>query len=188
MFMKHGLKGLTMDAIASDLGMSKKTIYQYVDNKSELILVTLKDYLDDEHQNLDLILKRSENSIDELVQMMQYFLKVLQEFTSTALDDMQKYYPESWTAYNDYRYNFMLGRMKRNLTNGIEQGFYRNCLNPDIIARIYIGNAEMLADQQLFPANKFTYIDIFREFLNYHLRGIVSEKGLKYMEEHNLFK
>ena len=78
--------------------------------------------------------------------------------------------------------------MKENLQNGIKQGYYRNDLDADIIARLYVAGVEMLVHQELFPAIKFSFVNIFREFLEYHLRGIVSAQGLKYMEEHNLFK
>jgi AcrR family transcriptional regulator len=186
--MKHGLKSLTMDDIARELGMSKKTIYQVVDNKSDLIKLALQDYLDEERENLLLIQRRSDNSVDELIQMMEYFLTAVRDFNATSLNEMQKYYPESWDIYNDYRYNFILGRMRENLQNGISQGYYREGLNADIISRLYVAGVEMLVHQELFPVTKFSFVDIFREYLSYHLQGIVSAKGLKYMEEHNLFK
>ena len=103
LFMKHGLKSLTMDDIARELGMSKKTIYQVVDNKSDLIKLALKDYLDEERRNLDIIMQRADNSVEELIQIMEYFLESVQDLDVSALNEMQKYYPESWDIYNDYR-------------------------------------------------------------------------------------
>ncbi len=188
LFMKHGLKALTMDDIARELGMSKKTIYQVVDNKSDLIKLALQDYLNEERENLLLIQQRSDNSVDELIQMMEFFLVAVRDLNASSLNEMQKYYPEAWDIYNDYRYNFILGRMRENLQNGITQGYYRNDLDADIISRLYVAGVEMLVHQELFPAAKFSFVNIFREFLSYHLRGIVSARGLKYMEEHNLFK
>lgn len=186
LFMKHGLKSLTMDDIARELGMSKKTIYQVVDNKSDLIRICLKDYLDEERRNLDLILGKAENSVDELIHIMEYFLAAVRDLNSNTLNELQKYYPESWDIYNDYRYNFVLARMRENLQTGIKQGFYRKDMNADIMSRLYVAGVQVLTHEDLFPPHKYAFVNTFREFLNYYLRGIVSEKGLKYMHEHNL--
>ncbi|MDB5284174.1 MAG: TetR/AcrR family transcriptional regulator [Bacteroidota bacterium] len=186
--MKHGIKTLTMDEIAKGLGMSKKTIYQFVDNKSELVKLTLSDYLDEERSQLEIILKNSSNSVEEMIKMIEYFLQVLGEFNATALYDLQMYYPETWDMFNDYRFNFMLGCINDNLQNGVKQGYYRKDLKTEIIAKIYILGVETLFNQDLFPAKQFAFLNIYREYLNYHLRGIVSAKGLKYIEQHNLFK
>ena len=112
LFMKNGVKSLTMDEIAKEMGMSKKTIYQFVDNKSELINLTMKDFLDQERNLMDAILKNSANSVDEMISMIDYFLQVVREFNAATLHDVQKYYPETWKMYNEYRFNFMLGLIK----------------------------------------------------------------------------
>lgn len=186
--MRNGIKNLTMDQIAKDLGMSKKTIYQFVENKSELVQLTLQNYLEEERGQMENVLKNPANSVDEMIKMIAYLLGVLQGFQASAMTDLQKYYPEAWRMYDDYRTNFMLGRIKDNLSSGVTQGYYRNDLNTDIIARIYVLAIELLINQELFPASEYEFSKIYSEFLNYHLRGIVSLKGLNYLEEHNLFK
>jgi AcrR family transcriptional regulator len=188
LFMKYGLKNLTMDDIAKELGMSKKTIYQFVENKAGLIKLTLEDYLDEEKECMAGILKNAKNSIDEIVQLIGYLSQALREFNASSMYDMQKYYPESWDMYTDYRYNFLLARIKTNLENGIKEGYYRKELNTDIISKIYVFSIEIIRNQELFPAGSYAFINSYLEFQNYHLRGIVSPKGLKYLEEQNLFR
>ena len=177
-----------MDDVAKELGMSKKTIYQFVENKAELVKLTMQYYLGEERTQLEAILKTSKNSVDELIEMVAYFFNQVREFNPSALNDLQKYYPETWGIYNEYRFHFMLGLLTKNLENGVKQGVYRNDLNADVIARLYIGNVEVLINQELFPSKKYVFSDTYKEYLNYHLRGIVSTKGLKYLEQHNLFK
>jgi len=188
LFMKHGVKSLTMDEIAKQMGMSKKTIYQFVNNKSDLINLTMKEYLEDERKLMEVILKKSGNSIDEMIAMIEYWLQIVREFNATTLYDVQRYYPETWKMYNDYRFNFMLGLIKVNLQNGVKEGYYREDMDSDIISKIYILATEILLNQDLFPTKKYAFLTVYREFLGYHLRGIVSSKGLKYLNEHNLFK
>ena len=188
LFMKNGVKSLTMDEIAKEMGMSKKTIYQFVDNKSELINLTMKDFLDQERNLMDAILKNSANSVDEMISMIDYFLQVVREFNAATLHDVQKYYPETWKMYNEYRFNFMLGLIKENLNSGVKEGYYRDNMDTDIIAKVYILAVEILLNQEMFPTKQYSFLSIYREFVSYHLRGIVSAKGLKYLEGHNLFK
>ncbi len=188
LFKKYGIRNLTMDDVAKELGMSKKTIYRFVENKAELVKLTLQNYLDAERKQLEAMLKPAENSVDEMIHMIAYFFNQVSDFNPSALTDMQKYYPETWDIYNKYRFHFMLNRIEENLKNGVKQGVYRNDLDADIISKIYIGGIDMLVNQDLFPAKRYVYIEIYKQYLNYHLRGIVSPKGLKYLEQHNLFK
>ena|SRR5579863_3231320 len=186
LFMKFGMKNLTMDEIAKEMGMSKKTIYQYVENKSELVKLTLQDYLAEERQQVEDILRNSSNSVEQMIKMIEYLLQVVREFNTSAIYDLQKYYPEAWNIYNEYRFNYMRACINDNLRNGVKQGYYRKDLDTDIISRIYVMGVEILKNQDLFPMQEYMFFNIYREFLNYHLRGIVSLKGLKYLEEHNL--
>ncbi len=177
-----------MDDIARELGISKKTIYCFVENKAELVKLTMQNYLNQEREQLEAILKSSKNSVDEMIQMASYFFNQVREFNPSALNDLHKYYPETWAIYNEYRFHFILGMITRNLESGIKQGLYRDDLNADVIAKIYIASVDVLINQQLFPSKKYVFIDTYKEYLNYHLRGIVSTQGLKYLEQHNLFK
>ena len=188
LFLKHGVKSLTMDEIAKEMGMSKKTIYQFVENKGELVNLTMQDFLNQERQLMEIILKNSTNSVDEMISMIEYWLQVVREFNANTLNEIQKYYPEAWKLYNEYRFNFMLGLIKGNLEHGVKEGYYRDNLDTDIISKIYILAVEVLLNQALFPTKQYTYLNIYREFLSYHLRGIVSTEGLKYLEGHNLFR
>lgn len=188
MFKKYGVKSYTMDDVARELGMSKKTIYQFVQNKAELVRLTMQTYLENEQNQLEGILKVSKDSVDEMIQMVAYFYNQIRDFNPSALNDLQKYYPETWDIYNNYRFHFMLDMITRNIRSGIKQGLYRSDLNAEIIARIYIANIDVLINQEIFPSKDYAYVDTYKEYLNYHLRGIVSAKGLKYLEQHNLFK
>lgn len=188
LFKKFGVKALTLDAVARQLGMSKKTIYQLVANKSELVKLSMKFYLQHEREHLESIIKPSKNSVEELIEIVSYFYHQVHEFNVATLIDLQKYYPETWDMYTEYRYHYVLGKIVANLENGVAQGVYRKDLDTDIVARIYIGSFELLSNQDMFPSQKYVFVDTYREYLKYHLRGIASVKGLKLIEQHNLFK
>ena len=186
--MRHGVKSLTMDDIARELGMSKKTIYQYVDNKSELVQLTLEGYLNEERDSVTRMVSEARNSVDCIIVLVSYFLNQTREFNPYVLNDLQRYYPASWNVLNEYRYNYFKNIIAKNIEEGIKEGLYRPDLDADVISKIYIKGFEILLDQELFPQKDYVFVSVYKEFLNYHLRGIVSQKGLKLLEEHNIFK
>lgn len=188
MFMRSGVKSMTMDDIARELGMSKKTIYQFVGNKAELVNKVLNEYLSEERKQVETILSKSANAVDGMINMVEYLLNVLHDFNPASLNDLQKYYPEAWKIYDEYRYQYVVTRIRENLDNGVKQGVYRADMDADIIARIYVRGIDMILDQQMFPQKRYSFFNLYKEFLKYHLRGIVSPKGLKILEQHSVFK
>ncbi len=74
LFIKYGLKNLTMDEIARELGMSKKTIYQYCENKAELIEKSMRAHIKKEECDLVLIEGKAKNAIDETLLMFEYIM------------------------------------------------------------------------------------------------------------------
>ena len=143
-----------MDDVAKELGMSKKTIYHFVENKAELVQLTMQSYLGEERKQLEEILKSSKNSIDEMIKMISNFSNQVREFNPPVLSDLQKYYPETWNTYNEYRLDFMLNRIAQNLNKSVRQGMYRNDLNTDVISRIYIAGIDILTNQDLTTPKK----------------------------------
>ena len=188
LFMKFGIKSLTMDDIARELCISKKTIYQSVDNKAELVEKVIQNYLEEEGTDLDTIYSKSGNAVEEIIAIIDYFINRMREFNSTAVYDMKKHYPAAWELYNRYRFDSALRRVTENLQRGVSEGSYRPDINADAIARIYIGGIDNLLNPEYFPVGEYQFLEIYKEYLNYHLRGIVTLNGLKILEANNLFK
>jgi len=188
LFLRYGVKNLTMDDIARELGMSKKTIYQYVTNKSDLVKKVMQAHLDKEIAVIAEVGKNAKNAIDENVRMLTYMSKELQTFNSSVFFELQKYYPDSYDLFNEYREKVSLPHILRNLERGIEEGMYREDIDPEIVARIYVYALDILIDQQRFPAKKYHFFNLYKEFVNYHLAGILTAKGAKYLEQSKLLK
>lgn len=188
LFLRYGVKNLTMDDIARELGMSKKTIYLYVSNKADLVKKVMQAHLDREIAFIEEIGKNATNAIEENVRLLTYMSKELQSFNSSVFFELQKYYPESYDLFNVYREKVSLPHILRNLERGISEGLYRDNLDPTIVARIYVYALDILIDQQRFPAKKFNFYTLYMEFVQYHLSGILTPKGTKYLEQSKLLK
>ncbi len=168
-----------MDMIAKSLAMSKKTIYVMVRDKSHLVAEVIERYIQSELQTLDEIHKQAENPLHELVLIIKRALEQTEGFNPETLFDMQKYYPESFQLFTHHRNTFLYKRLAENLEKGTLEGFYRSDFNKEVIAKIYIGMLKVLVDQSLFPSAKYPFVEILKEYLDYHLRAIVTQKGLE---------
>jgi AcrR family transcriptional regulator len=188
LFLRYGLKNLTMDEIARQLGMSKKTIYLYVANKSDLVQKVMQAHLDKEDIFIKEVQKNSKNALEENIRMMTFMCEDLQGFNAVVFFELQKYYPVSYALFNEHREKVALRRILNNLKTGIKEGLYRKDLDVEIVSRIFISALDILIDQQRFPSKKYNFLVLYKEFVNYHLGGILTQKGQTFLEQSKLLK
>lgn len=184
LFMRYGIKSVTMDDIARHLGMSKKTIYQHVNNKADLINKIMRVDMEEEQQVILTIQKETNNAIEEMVRLSIHVGEKLQQINPSAVYDLKKYYPKGWELMRSIRHENMYVIIKENMRMGIEQGIYRDDLNVELFARFYVGQTELIFDRDLFPFSEYNHSNTYTEFIKYHMRGIVSTKGYALLEEY----
>ena len=187
MFMRYGIRSVTMDDLARDLGVSKKTLYQHIENKEDLIRQVFEYDIETERQLVERLKKTAPNAIEEVLGIAKYVISQLQELSSTAVYDLQKYYGVVWKKMHKIHTEFTIGVIKNNLKRGIEEGLYRKELDIKIIAKLYAGKTSLIIDEEVFPLKEFNKENLFRVYIKYHLHGIVSEKGLGYLKEKGEF-
>lgn len=185
LFFQNGVKNTTMDDLATALGISKKTLYLTISNKDELVYRAIENHMAQEKQSVLKVAETSTNAIDEMLQIGKIVTKHMRNLNPTIIYDVHKYYPTAWQMINDYKDTFLYETILQNIKSGIEQGYYRSDVNPDIIAKIYSSKADCIVDQKLFPFTQYSIISVYYEYLRYHIRGIASDKGLKYIEQIN---
>ena len=183
MFMRYGMKSVTMDDIASELGISKKTLYQHFENKTDLISEVFDykmcaDLERSKNWSLD-----TENAIDELFQLVAHVSSLLRDLPLTAIYDMQKYYREQWSSFESRKQEHIYQQTYNNLLRGIQEGLYRSDFNVEVVAKIQVALHRSIVMENIFPDADYPRATLFIEIISYHLRSIVSEKGRKIMEE-----
>lgn len=177
LFLKLGFKSVTMDDIADEMGISKKTIYIHFKNKAALVKQCTFAMKDRILNGIDTICSQGQNPIDELFEIKKFVMNQLEDDQSSSQHQLEKYYPEISNALHQDQFDKMMECTKRNISNGISQGLYRKNLDPDFIARLYFVGITGIKDQNLFPVNKYSTKYITDEYLEYHLRGIVTPEG-----------
>lgn len=183
LYLKYGVKSVTMDDVAKNLGVSKKTLYQYVSNKVELIDKCLIFYFEQHMQDIDMIIKTTSNPIDELLSIDKNVCQEANKRNPSLFFEIQKYYPAIYKKLMQLNGKYVYQTLLKNLELGIQMGLYRDDMDVEIIARLYVSRIDNLIDTDLFPHDKFDFKELVDQNFKYHLRGIVSRKGLDYLEE-----
>ena len=178
LFLKHGFKSVTMDAISDELGISKKTIYLHFKNKTALVKQCTYSIMEQITTGIDAICSLEQNPIDELFEIKKFIMHQLENEQSAPQYQLQKYYPEISKSLHQEQFEKMMECTKRNMVKGINEGLYRKNLNPDFIARLYFVGITGIRDQKIFPVKRYSAKYITDEYLEYHLRGIVTQEGL----------
>ena len=182
--MRFGIKSVTMDDIARELGMSKKTLYQYVDNKTDLIEQIFHQHIEEEKKVMEAIRNSSTDAVDEILKIAMYVVEKLRELSQTTVYDLQKYYRNTWKQMDALHQRHVYTIIKENLERGVRQGVYRSNLNPDIIAKLHVGKTSLVADEEMFPAREYDIKTLYWEYIYYHIHGVASAEGQRLLEKY----
>lgn len=183
MFMTLGFKSVTMDDIANELGISKKTIYQHYSNKIELVRSSAMYLFENISKGIDEIYKAKMDPIEELFEVKNFITDYFKTGNPSTIFQFQKYYPKIHDALKRKHLDKMEVCIIDNLKRGIEAGLYRPEIDVELAGRFYFSGTNSTKDQDLFPIEKFNPEKVQREFLEYHIRGIGTKKGLEKLEE-----
>ena len=183
LFMKFGIKSLTMDDISRHLGISKKTLYQFVSDKKDLVKKALELAVGADQCMLEDISESEGNAIDELLIINEKVSQKLQTIQPAMMYDLQHHYPEAWKVMENHKKCFVYDMVVNNINTGIKQGYYRENVNPEIIASIYVTMIDKIFDSDMFPSHQYDFSTLHKEMARYHIRGIASSKGITYLGE-----
>lgn len=182
LFLNFGFKSVTMDEIAKSMGVSKKTIYKYFSNKTELVDAVTSFTFDIICEGIDKICALKENPIDELFDIKQFVMSHLKDEKSSPQYQLQKYYPKIYLSLKHKQFEVMQDCVIENLKYGIELGIYRDNIDVEFISRIYFNGLIGIKDKDLFPLNNYSMKTLMNYYYEYHLRGICTEKGIQQLE------
>ncbi len=177
LFMKYGIRNVTMDGIARKLGISKKTIYQYFNNKANIVFEVSKAHFQEEEVKQEEIMRKAKNAVEELALFIPYVIQSFEEIPPNMIYEIQKYYPEAWKLFDRHKAGFILEKVRDNLRRGVAEGLYRPSINVELIARVRIAQIDASFSQDLFPSHQFDSIEVQLQMFSLYMYGIVSDKG-----------
>lgn len=184
LFLRYGFKSVTMDDVARELGISKKTLYQFVENKNDLIEKVITAHIEQEKEVVYDVRSKAKDAIEEMLVISKHVNQDLKKVSSQVIFDLQRYYPSAWDIIENFRIQFIHETIERNVEWGIKEGLYRKEINPKIIAKLYIGIMHRIFDPGFFPPNEYQSSEIYLESVEYHIHGVASPKGLELLNKY----
>jgi AcrR family transcriptional regulator len=191
MFLVYGYKSVTMDDIAAEMGISKKTIYQHFANKNDLVEAATMHLFDFISTGIDNLRAEKKNSIEEMYAIRSFLRQHLNDEKLMPFHQLQKFFPKIFACLRSKQFEKVNGCMIDNIQRGIQDGLYRPEINVDFISRIYFTGLTGIKDSEIFPQSANEINDLTRQYLEYHLRAITTPKGLEvlvHIIENNLTK
>ena len=184
LFFRHGIKSITMDEIATHLGMSKKTIYQFYADKDAIVVALTELELSTQLQEMEELRKTAVNAIDEIFNMMSCLSRTFIKINANVFYDMQKFHPDSWKRFHEFKEKKMFGFVEENLKSGIRDKLYRSDVNAKIMAKFRMEEVAIAFNPAIFPPDKYNIKEVQMILLDHFVHGIATLKGHKLINKY----
>lgn len=184
LFMRYGIKSITMDEIAGQLGISKKTIYQFFTDKDEMVEAIVNEEMKINEKGCLQFRLNAENAVHEIFLAMENMLEMMKTMNPQLMYDLEKHHSGAYYRLKQYKYQFLYTMIKENLERGIREDLYRTDINSDITTRHRIESAFMTFNQEAFPSNKFPMNQTCQELALLFLHSICNPKGKKLIDKY----
>ena len=181
MFLRLGFKSITMDDIACEMCISKKTIYKYFSNKDVLIEQSVEMVHKEVHETIDQIVAKNFNAIEENFEIKRMFREMFKSAESSPIYQLKKHYPEVYAKALSSQIEVCEKCFSDNILKGIKEGLYRENLDVDNYVKFYY--------TLIFNINENTMLEkdaheLEVKALEYHIRAMATLAGIIELEKH----
>lgn len=182
-FFRFGVRNVTMDGIAGELGISKRTVYENFKDKTELIHACLKNLSQQEARRNQEVMDTSENVIDAIFTFMREGIKIMNSISPAFFRDMKKYYKNTWEPFSKANAENTYKLTRQLLEKGITEELFRKDINIAIISKLFYEQMNLIADEKIFPHEEYNHPEVFQNLVIYFLRGISTGKGIEKIDK-----
>jgi TetR/AcrR family transcriptional regulator, cholesterol catabolism regulator len=179
LFRRYGIRSVTMDEIAAQLGMSKKTIYQYYADKDQLVDAVAVDEINYSQECCTKDAAASANAVEEIFRVMEFVEEMFRNMNPSMLHDLEKYHPSGFRKFLEHKNKFLYDMIKKNIERGIREELYRPEIDIEIMVRYRLETMMLGFNTSLFPTAKFNLVKLHQEILEHFLYGLATLKGYK---------
>lgn len=184
LFIRYGIRSITMDEIATQLGISKKTIYQFFTDKDDLVSAVIDREVQKNELECAEYRDSAMDAVHEVFLAVEDLELMLKYTNPLMLYDLEKYHPHAFQEVKGYKYQFLYESLLDNLRRGIEEGVYRSDIQKDIVAKNRIESVFLVFDPDLFPHSRYSMSEVNFELALLFLHGIATDKGKELIEKY----
>ncbi len=182
--LQSGLRQVTMDDLAHQLGISKKTIYQYYKDKDDLVKAVVNLELKEHELTCKDCKSKAENAIHEMFLLMENMKAMTQTMNPNSMMELEKHFSNAFDMIKNHKDEFLFSLIKQNLMKGIEEGCYRRDLDIDIISKFRLETVFIPFNLHLFPLSKFNSIEVHTQLMEHFVYGLMTIKGHELMDRY----
>ena len=184
LFFRYGVKSITMDDIARELGISKKTIYKYFVDKNDLVLNFSRMQMLCERVEIEQAMEGSRNAIEEIMQSVKIMQKLFTRISPSTIYDLMKYHPDAFDEFRTFKQNHLTQIVEKNLLRGIREGLYREDINTKILSRLRVEEIEWTLDYEKLGIEMHQIPQAHTILLEHFLYGLCTLKGHKLFDKY----
>jgi AcrR family transcriptional regulator len=185
LFMQYGIRSVSMDDIANNLGMSKKTLYQYYADKDELVEAVVESHINMiEGDCLD-CRKDAKDAVHEIFITMERIMQEFSNMNPMLLYDMEKFHFKAYQRFREYKDKFLAQIIRANIEWGISDELYRADLNIDVISKFRLESMMIPFNVTVFPPGKYNLGALSEVIIEHFVYGLATIKGHKLIQKYN---
>ncbi|MBF9142765.1 TetR/AcrR family transcriptional regulator [Hymenobacter properus] len=184
LFLRNGIKSVSMDDIAADMAMSKKTLYKWFENKDQIVMAGITNHLNGVQGECAGVASKATNAIEEMLMLAKWADEQFADIHPSIFNDMKKYHPAAWELFRAHKNTFILAQIIQNLRRGMAEGLFRPDLDVEVLARLNLAQIELAFDSELYPSSQFSPVRVNRVFDEHFLLGVATLKGHKLINEY----
>ena len=184
LMLQSGLRQVTMDDLAHQLGISKKTIYLYYKDKDDLVKAVVNLELKEHEMTCKDCKSKAENAIHEMFLLMENMKAMTQTMNPNSMMELEKHFSNAFDMIKTHKDDFLFSLIKQNLMKGIEEGCYRKDLDIDIISKFRLETVFIPFNLHLFPLSKFNSLEVHTQLMEHFVYGLMTIKGHELMDRY----
>lgn len=185
LFCQYGFKSVTMDDIAKQLGMSKKTIYSHFADKNEIVNIVIDQRLNSNKDFIQETIRRSDNAVHEIFLALTNMKEQLSDINPSLFYDLQKYHPQAWLYFKDFREKYLFTTIHDNLKRGIAESYFRKDIKADILTQMRLEQMDLIfSNSSSYTNGKYGIAYVMAELTEHFLYGICTLKGHKLINKY----
>jgi AcrR family transcriptional regulator len=185
LFMQYGIRSVSMDDIANNLGMSKKTLYQYYADKDELVDAVVDGHISMIETDCTSCRQDAKDAVHEIFITMERILDEFSNMNPMLLYDLEKFHFRSYRRFKDHKDKFLAQIIRENIEWGVKDELYRNDISIDVMSKFRLESMMIPFNVSVFPPGKYNLAALSEKIIEHFVYGLATVKGHKMIQKYN---
>ena len=184
---RFGIRTVTMDDISRDLGISKKTIYQYFKDKKDLVNNIVQVHINEDIAQFKRAMSEGENSVHSLIIVSQCLRDSLKDIKANIMHELHKFYPDAWMMFEDFKVNVMKESLISVIKRGQQEGYFRPEINAELMAVLRIEQVQIfMMNKELLPRDQTSLVEVQYQLFDHFIHGLFTIEGYQLFNQYNI--